>query len=158
MSKASRKKHQQRLHKATIRKYDQVKLADAIIDLCKPFANDGLGFVDRQNLVTLAVTAWNLALSCNLEERRMMLRSILAELPVFNHQFEPDISVFFNSPPLAQDSPDTIMMMRLMTGLMQRKDELYPNDERHIVDYDFKPSPKGYQLHIKSLIPKRSDA
>jgi len=42
-----------------------------------------------------------------------------------------------------------------MTKLMQRKDELYPNDERRIVDFSFKPTPKGVHLHIQSLIPKR---
>lgn len=156
MSKANRKKHLQRLQKATLQKYDQVKLADAITHLCKPFASDRLDFDSHYNLMALGVAAWNIALSPDLEDRKANLVSALATLPEFGQPFEPDTNVFFDIQPLMQGSSESIMKCCLVAELMKRKDELYPNDERHIVDFTFKPTPKGTQLQIKSLIPKRS--
>lgn len=157
MGKASRKKHQQRLQQATIQKYDKVKLSEAILHLCEPFDTDALDFDAHHNLITIAVTAWNIALSANLEERKSKLLSALDALPDFNQQFEQDIATFSSAPTLHQDPPDSIIMLRVLAELMKRKDELYPNDERHILDFTFKPTPRGVHLQIKSLIPKRSD-
>jgi len=157
MGKASRKKHQQRLQQATVQKYDKVKLSEAILHLCEPFDTDALDFDSQHNLITMAVTAWNIALSTDLEGRQSKLLSALDALPGFNQRFEHDIAAFSNAPTLHQDPPDSIVMLRVLAELMKRKDELYPNDERHIVDFSIKPTPKGHHLQIKSLIPKRSD-
>ena len=156
MSKANRKKHLQHLQKATLQKYGQVKLADAITHLCKPFASDKLDFDSHHNLMALGVAAWNIALSANIEDRKANLVSVLETLPEFGQPFEPDTNVFFDIQPLMQGSSESIMKCCLVAELMKRKDELYPNDERHIVDFTFKPTPKGVHLQIKSLIPKRS--
>lgn len=157
MGKASRKKHVQRLQKATLEKYGNVKLSEAILHLCDPFDTDALDFDAHHNLITIAVTAWNIALSTNLEDRKSKLLSALDALPDFHEQFEHDIAAFSNAPTLHQDPPDSIVMLRILAELIKRKDELYPNDERHIVDFTFKPTPKGVHLQIKSLTPKRSD-
>jgi len=157
MGKASRKKHQQRLQRATLQKYGNVKLSEAILHLCEPFDTDSLDFDAHHRLITLAVTVWNIALSTNLDERHTKLLSILDALPAFNQRFEHDMATYSNAPTLYQEPPDSIIMLNILTGLIKRKDELYPNDERHIVDFTFKPTPKGVHLQTQSLIPKRSD-
>jgi len=159
MGKASRKKHQQRLQKATLQKYGQVKLSDAIAHISEPFDSDELDFDSYNNLITLAVTAWNIALSTNIEDRKEKLLSALEALPDFTQNFERDLMAISTVPvPIpGQEPPDSIVMLHVLAELMKRKDELYPNDDRHIVDFALTPTVKGYHLQIKSLIPKRSD-
>lgn len=157
MGKASRKKHLQRLQKNTIQKYDKVKLSEAILHLCEPFDTNALDFDGHHRLITLAVTAWNIALSTSLDERQTKLLSAVDAIPAFNQRFEHDLATFSSAPTMHQDPPDSIVMLNILAGFIKRKDELYPNDERHIVDFTFKPTPKGVHLQIKSLIPKRSD-
>lgn len=157
MGKASRKKHQQRLQKATLQKYGQVKLSDAIAHICEPFNSDELDFDSYNNLITMAVTAWNIALSTSLEERKEKLLSALEALPDFEQNFERDFMAFSSAPTLGREPPDSMVMLHVLAGLMKRKDELYPNDDRYVIDFTLKPTIKGYHLQIKSLIPKRSD-
>ncbi|MDD2725438.1 MAG: hypothetical protein PHH59_15640 [Methylovulum sp.] len=157
MGKASRKKYQQRLQQATVQKYGKVKLSEAILHLCEPFDTDALDFDGHHRLITLAVTAWNIALSTDLEERKSTLLSALDKLPGFHQEFERDMEMMPTMPTLNQDPPDSVVMLHILAELIKRKDELYPNDERHILDFSFKPTPKGVHLQIKSLIPKRAD-
>ncbi len=105
MGKASRKKHQQRLHKATLQKYDGVKLSDAILHLCEPFDTDSLDFNAHHRLITLAVTAWNIALSTSLDERQTKLLSAVDAIPAFNQRFEHDLTIFSISPTYIKTRP-----------------------------------------------------
>ncbi|MGZ8190698.1 MAG: hypothetical protein ACXWTS_05650 [Methylococcaceae bacterium] len=157
MGKASRKKHQQRLQKDMLQKYGQVKLSDAITHLCEPFDSEALDTESYKKLIALATTAWNIALSPANDERIKKMMSALATLPDFDKELDRDFTSFLSGPSYGQELPDSVVMAQILAGLIKRKDELYPNDDRRIVDFDFKPTVNGYRLQIKSLIPKRSD-
>jgi hypothetical protein len=156
MGKASRKKHQQRLQKATLQKYGQVKLSDAITHLCEPFDSEELEIDSYKNLIAMAITAWNIALSTDKEARNEKLLSALVALPGFEQEFERDFDIFLDNNS-RQEPPDSVVMVNILAELIKRKDELYPNDDRRIIDFEIKPTVNGHHLQIKSLIPKRSD-
>jgi len=158
MGKASRRKHQQRLQKSTQQKYGGVKLPDAIDHLCKPY-DDDLGFEGFRNLVGLAVTAWNIALATDVDTRVQKMQDALAKaLPDDRLYWAQEASNVLSAPDIGHaEPPDSVIMTTILADLVHRKDELYPNDERVIVDFELNHTARGYHLKIKSLIPKRVD-
>lgn len=159
MGKASRKKHQQRLQKSTQQKYGGVKLSDAIDHLCEPYDADDLGFEGFRNLVGLAVTAWNIALATDVDTRVQKIHDALENvLPDESGHWGQNASNVLSAPEIGHaEPPDSVIMATILADLIHRKDELYPNDERVIVDFELNPAARGYHLKIKSLIPKRVD-
>jgi hypothetical protein len=145
MGKASRKKHLQRQQK----QFGGIKLSAALLELCEPFEPENLSTKELENLVALAAVAWNIAVLPK-EERIEKLTAFIDEMPTMRQELENELGKV-----ISDDSKDTNLSpakttLHFLGSLIQRKDELFPNDKRLIVNFNVKDSPKGPHLSVSS--------
>lgn len=150
MGKASRKKHLKREQAAALQQYGGVKLSEALINLCKPYDHD-LPLQGYKNLMAAAAVAWNIALQPK-EKRHDMLSVTLNKMPSCQNKFEDELNEYMsNSNP--ENPPDSVVYFHLLSGLIQRKDELYPNDNRGVVDYAITEKGTKRNVTVTSALP-----
>ena len=154
MGKASRKKQLQRQQKL----YGGLKLSAALIELCEPFEPENLSTKEFENLIALAAVAWNIAVLPK-DERLEKLTAFVDEMPKVRQELEHEIDTV-----LHDDSKDTgfapaTTMLHFIGAMIQRKEELFPNDNRLILNYNVKDSPEGPHLTVSSapINPERNN-
>jgi hypothetical protein len=145
MGKASRKKQLQRQQKP----FESVKLSAALIELCELFEPENLSTQEFENLMALAAVAWNIGVLPK-EERIEKLTAFIDSIPSMREELENELSPVVNA-----DSKETHLSpakttLHFLGSLIQRKDELFPDDKRLIVNFNVKDSPKGPQLTVSS--------
>jgi len=145
MGKASRKKHLQRQQK----QYKGVKLSAALIELCEPFEPDILSTKELENLITLAAVAWNIAVLPK-EERLERLTAFIETMPNMKVELESEIDTVLNDDSKVTDFAPATTMLHFIGAMIQRKDELFPNDDRIVVNYNVKDNPEGPYLTVSS--------
>ena len=145
MGKASRKKHLQRQQK----QYGGVKLSAALIELCEPFEPDILSTKELENLIALAAVAWNIAVLPK-EERLERLTAFIETIPNMKEKLESEIDTVLHDDSKNSDFAPATTMLHFIGAMIQRKDELFPNDDRIVVNYNLKDNPEGPYLTVSS--------
>jgi hypothetical protein len=145
MGKASRKKQLQRQKNP----FESVKLSAALIELCAEFEPENLSTKEFDNLIALAAVAWNIGVLPK-EERIEKLTAFIDAMPSMRQELENELSPVVNA-----DSKETHLSpakttLHFLGSLIQRKDELFPDDKRLIVNFNVKDSPKGPHLTVTS--------
>ena len=155
MGKASRKKQLQRQQK----QFGGTKLSAALIELCEPFEPENLSTKEFEKLIALAAVAWNIAVLPK-EERLEKLTAFIETMPNMKEELETEIDMV-----LYDDSEDTgsapaTTTIHFIGAMIQRKDELFPNDNRLVLNYCVKDSPEGPHLTVSSapVKPERKNA
>lgn len=151
MGKASRKKHLKRQQAVRLERYNGVKLSEALIHLCEPYDGD-LPLAEYKNLIGMAVLAWNIA--NQPKERRVEdLLELVATMPGLKEELETDLDQFTASKDPQAELPTSFVMLQLIGVLAQRKDELYPNDDRVVMDFKVTSTSTNRHLSVSSIIP-----
>ena len=132
MGKASRNKKLKRQQAANIERYGGVKLSEALMNVCDPYDYDDLSLAEYKKLIGMTSVAWNVA---RLDENKRA-----------EYLFD-----------FVKKMPDSINILTILRSLIQRKDELYPNDDRVIVDFDIKETANERHLFVSSAIPGTHD-
>ncbi|MDD1618783.1 MAG: hypothetical protein LUQ52_04580 [Methylococcaceae bacterium] len=145
MGKASRKKHLQRQQK----QYGGVKLSAALIELCEPFEPDILSTKELENLIALAAVAWNIAVLPK-DERLERLTAFIETMPNMKEELESEIDTVLHDDSKNTDFAPATTMLHFIGAMIQRKDELFPNDDRIVVNYNVKDNPEGPYLTVSS--------
>jgi phage gp29-like protein len=145
VGKASRKKHLQRQQK----QYGGVKLSAALIELCEPFEPDILSTKELENLIALAAVAWNIAVLPK-EERLERLTAFIETIPNMKEKLESEIDTVLHDDSKNTDFAPATTMLHFIGAMIQRKDELFPNDDRIVVNYNVKDNPEGPYLTVSS--------
>jgi phage gp29-like protein len=145
VGKASRKKHLQRQQK----QYGGVKLSAALIELCEPFEPDILSTKELENLIALAAVAWNIAVLPK-EERLERLTAFIETMPNMKEKLESEIDTVLHDDSKNSDFAPATTMLHFIGAMIQRKDELFPNDDRIVVNYNLKDNPEGPYLTVSS--------
>jgi len=145
VGKASRKKHLQRQQK----QYGGVKLSAALIELCEPFEPDILSTKELENLIALAAVAWNIAVLPK-EERLERLTAFIETMPNMKEKLESEIDTVLHDDSKNSDFAPATTMLHFIGAMIQRKDELFPNDDRIVVNYNVKDNPEGPYLTVSS--------
>jgi hypothetical protein len=145
VGKASRKKHLQRQQK----QYGGVKLSAALIELCEPFEPDILSTKELENLIALAAVAWNIAVLPK-EERLERLTAFIETMPNMKEKLESEIDTVLHDDSKNTDFAPATTMLHFIGAMIQRKDELFPNDDRIVVNYNVKDNPEGPYLTVSS--------
>ena len=150
MGKASRKKQLKRQQASTLQQYGGVKLSEALINLCEPYDHN-LPLRGYKNLMAVATIAWNIALQPK-EKRHEMLLDALNNLSSTQKNFEDELNAYMSNPS-PENPPDSVVFFEVLSGLIQRKDELYPNDNRMVVDYAITETGSERHVTVSSALP-----
>jgi len=145
MGKASRKKQLQRQQK----QYGGVKLSAALIELCEPFEPENLSTKEFENLIALAAVAWNIAVLPK-DERLERLTAFIETMPNMKEKLESEIDTVLHDDSKNSDFAPATTMLHFIGAMIQRKDELFPNDDRIVVNYNLKDNPEGPYLTVSS--------
>jgi len=145
MGKASRKKQLQRQQK----QYGGVKLSAALIELCEPFEPENLSTKEFENLIALAAVAWNIAVLPK-EERLEKLTAFIETMPNMKEELESEIDAVLHDDSKDTDFAPATTMLHFVGAMIQRKDELFPNDNRLVLNYSVKDSSEGPHLTVSS--------
>ena len=155
MGKASRKKQLQRQQK----QYGGVKLSAALIELCEPFEPENLSTKEFENLIALAAVAWNIAVFPK-DEQLERLTSFIETMPNMKEELEMEIDAVLHDDSKDTGSAPATTTIHFIGAMIQRKDELFPNDNRLVLNYSVKDSPEGPHLTVSSapIDPERNSA
>src|SRR5690606_16751978 len=93
-----------------LKKYNNVKLSAAIIDICKPFDYDDLTLDAHERLISIAMVAWNIGRLEN-EKRIEAMQELLESMADKEQNFISDIEKFMSSPESfeSEDLPDSVI-------------------------------------------------
>jgi len=154
MGKASRKKHLQRQQK----RYGGIKLSAALIELCEPFEPENLSTKEFENLIALATVAWNIAVLPKAE-RLEKLTAFVEEMPDMKQKLENEIDTVLHDDSKVTDFATATTTLHFIGAMIERKDELFPNDNRLIINFKVKDSPEGPHLTVSSapINPERNN-
>jgi hypothetical protein len=126
MGKASRRKHSGSLQVDTDSR--RRKLSECLVDVIEPYRSDDFDREAYSNLVTLAATAWNLSVFPKEERESAILRALQAV-------------------PLLRRRETYILVQRLL----ERKEQLFPNDRRFIAPSDVVEERDEFRIVVASL-------
>jgi phage gp29-like protein len=145
MGKASRKKQLQKQQK----KYGGIKLSAALIELCEPFELKDISTKEFEKLIALAAVAWNIAVLPK-EERLEKLTAFVDEIPEMREELENEIDTVLHDDSKNTDFAPATTMLHFIGAMIQRKEELFPNDDRIIMNFNIKDNPEGPYLTVAS--------
>lgn len=73
----------------------------------------------------------------------------LKNLTGLKDELEMDLEAIINE---QKEPPASRVMLQMLTNLMRRKKELYPNDERVIMDFELTETATDRHLTVSSII------
>ena len=145
MGKASRKK---KLHRQQ-KQVGSIKLSAVLIELCEPFEPQNITTKEFENLIGLAAVAWNIAVLPK-EERLEKLTAFVEEMPEMREELEHEVDTVLHDGSKDTDFAPATTMLHFIGAMIQRKDELFPDDNRLILEFNVKDSPEGPHLTVSS--------
>lgn len=150
MGKASRNKKLKRQQTAVLKHYDNVKLSEALLILCEPYEIPDMSKEDYEKIISVSAIAWNIAsFPENIREQKMLeMMHLIPELEGL--QKEEIITLMQDSTP--NEPSDTVVMLQILFGMLNKRIELYPNDDRVIMDFWFEEKLGQDVLQVKSVI------
>jgi len=114
------------------------KISGRVIELAEPISEAGDGVLPARTAISFATLAWNLSLLPE-DVRRRELRAAAKEV-------EPDsLALRFE-------------FQHMVSMLVRRKRELFPEDERFIMDYELVPAANGHTLTVMCAMPPEDEA
>ncbi len=124
------------LTKTVVNPEGEISMSDAISNIIAPYRNAAPDYQSFQKLVSIACTAWN-ATFLSADNRTKMLDNMRQLMP--DQQSREDFTA------IVQD-------------LMKRKNKLYPNINRIIVQFRVTNQENGYHIAIASTLEKKAAA
>lgn len=112
------------------------KMSDVLERFVEPYEDDEMTLNQRQNLLGIAVVAWNLALLPE-DKRRGALKEIIK-------------GILSGEDPLFQQEAREII-----TEMVARKDQLFADNQRYIVSYQLQDLGTEYHLTVASTLPSK---
>lgn len=160
MGKASRKKQLKRYEKQPV---DRTKLSDAILHICEYYFsfNETLKKSEFEKIVSMAIIGWNIAVMPE-EERADAVAEFVKSQPGMQEELQADIEKMEK---LGDVLPDVLpddelsigsITLQILTNMIMRKYELYPNEKAVITDFVVKENTTGFGLNINAFLPKES--
>ena len=113
------------------------KMSDVLDEFVAPYEDDELTLDQRQNLLGIAVLAWNLALSPK-PDRKGMLKKIIKE-------------VLSGEDPLFQQETREII-----DEMVARKDQFFADNQRYIVSFQLQDLGTELNLTVASTLPGKT--
>ena len=84
------------------------------------------------------------------DERLEKLTAFVETMPDMKEELETEIDNVLHDNSKITDFAPATTMLHLIGAMIQRKDELFPNDIRLVLNYDVKDSPEGPHLAVSS--------
>lgn len=113
----------------------EISMSDAISQLIEPFREDAADYQSFHTLVTFACIAWNAAI-LPFEDQKELLQKTLAEFP--------------------PQKNTRIDVLRLIQALRDRKELLFPNVSRMIVEFNVTELGDDFHIAIASTLGKQA--
>ncbi len=104
------------------------RLSERLVDLIAPYREDGLQRERYEALIAAAATAWNLSL-LQEPERSAAMSDALRKI---------------------RGNSAALDLAELVVTLMRRKEHLFPDDDRTILDWEVSESQDQYHLQVLS--------
>ena len=119
-------------HKTLINPHGEVKMSDVIAELVRPYSEDATTLNAYTNLIALACIAWN---SANLPKRKQKksIQDGLRSLPNMSGDLRLEMSAF-------------------LMELIERKELLFPENHRMIVNFKVTETKKHFNVAIVSTL------
>jgi len=149
MGKASRKKHLLRQRGTILPQSGGIKLSEALFDLVEPLELDKFSHEEIRKLLSIGVVAWNIAVFPN-EERAEKLMAFLKDMPSTMDAIETELAEMLQEGRSNTELPPTMTLLELVSFLVHRKDALFPNDNRLILQFEVSETPNGPHLTVGS--------
>lgn len=115
------------------------KMSEIIIDFAQPLLNVAENAQSQKQAIITAILGWNLAL--------LPKEAQPDQLNKIKKMLRPST----DSDQLANET------VKILNSLMSRKDFLYPEINRMIVDYELIDTPQGFHLNVVSNIVKNGE-
>jgi hypothetical protein len=109
----------------------QVKMSEVLETFIEPYLEETRGYEQQQMLLQIAVIAWNIAVMPEAEKQ-----------PALKEFLNLTVQ---NKDPLAQKE-----MQSLIEELIARKEELFPNNQRYIMDFQLEDAGDQFHLSVAS--------
>ncbi|NOR81845.1 MAG: hypothetical protein GQ529_13605 [Methyloprofundus sp.] len=154
MGKASRNKKLKKQENEALKRYGNLKLSEALLTLCEPYKIPDMIKEQYDKIISFSAIAWNIASFPEelCQQKFLEMVNLIPELKGI--QEDELISLMENG---KQDDPsDAVVMLQILSGMIQLKFKLYPNDDRIVMDYWFESKSGGDMLQVKSVIPNAS--
>jgi hypothetical protein len=110
------------------------KMSEMISEMAASFISGGKTPEEKQNRLTAACSAWNMA-NCSPKIRRHQLEQYVEGYRRFNPATSPD---------------DVANVLKVMESLIERKLALFPDDDRQIVSSKILMVGKDYRIEVAS--------
>ena len=110
----------------------QIKMSDALEEIIAPFADDADTIVAMKNLVGLGAMAWNITLMPPQEQIEQIQTLVQT---------------------MGSEAEDIDMLYKMIHEMMQRKQALYPDVNRTIVNFEVEDIGDGWHLSVASTLP-----
>ena len=110
------------------------KMSEMISEMAASFISGGTTLEEKENRLTAACSAWNVANGAP-ETRRHQLDQYITEYPRFNP---------------ATSASDVANVLKVMESLIERKLAMFPDDKRQIVSSKIVMVGKGYRIEVVS--------
>jgi len=115
------------------------KMSEIIIDFAQPLLDVAENTQSQKQAITTAILGWNLALFPKEEQPDQL------------NEIKKMLNPSTNSDQLANEASE------ILNFLVSRKDSLYPEINRMIVDYELIDTPQGFHLNVVSNIVKNDE-
>jgi len=151
MGKASRNKKLKKQQKEVIKNDGDIKLSEALLTLCEPYIIPDMNNKRYEVLISLSAMVWNVcSFPENMRTKKLIeIIQVFPELKGFNEQ--DVMKLMKNSIP--NDPRDSVVILHIIFGMLQKKIKLYSNDDRIIVKYWLESKNGENILQVKSITP-----
>lgn len=110
---------------------EEEKLSHRVLEIARPLLDEASSPQSQHNSVSLGILCWNAALIDPSRPERTVLAPAVERL-----ELSPQ---------------EENLVWRGIQDVIERKQRLYPNDRRLVVDYRFTPGPDGGHLFVASM-------
>jgi hypothetical protein len=145
MGKASRKKQA-----APRRSVPQHPVSGALIELVSPLQEQGMPLEAYRMLINLGVLAWNVAQFPKAERKERML-AFFKDILELSLSFDEIVAVNSAEEVAREPAPD-MDTVTLVKSLVSRKDRLFPDDRRFVVEYEVYPKGEEFRVNVVSRL------
>ena len=154
MGKASRKKHLQKQPKQPKQSSD-VKISQALLDISKPFRTDEDSVEKLREIIMLAATAWNITILPEQERIETLIKAV-EKIPTMQQDLKADMAKFVENGYQIDKLSQASLMFQAVAVMIKRKEQMYPDDNRSVVEFSVEDTPRGYHIKAAAMTPAKS--
>ncbi|MDY6938208.1 MAG: hypothetical protein SWY16_11125 [Cyanobacteriota bacterium] len=115
----------------------EVKMSEVLKAFVEPYVESGMTLPQRMKLLDIAVLAWNLSLLSEESRPSIIEQAIDQSFPKTENRVRRE-------------------MREVIDELIERKQKLFAQYERYIVDFDVQETPQEFNLSVASTLIDRS--